>query len=228
VFCPRCGHENADDTRYCVECGKQLREHPKTGEADADAQPDIDARGGEDPAGGGLRALGRRVLGSTRRERIVTGGIVAALAVAAVSVFALPADEEETPADIRDPYIQAVDEICIESKVALDEANQRAAKGKQVGTQSLFVLTREVEPITQRMRSQLASLDPPPEYQVKAKELDAALRRLARAGRRAARYAGQQDERTFGAFNLMERAGIRVQTILEQLGLTGCEGISIR
>jgi hypothetical protein len=219
MFCPRCGHENADDSRFCVECGKRLREEVEPG-ADRAA---VESKG----APGRLQALGGRLLGSSRRERLVTAGIVTALGVAVAAAFALPTDEDETPADTRHPYIQAADAACVDSKRELGTAQRHSAEVKQTGLNSLRVFALEFGPITARLRSRLASLNPPPLYKVKAAELDAALRRIAVAGRRMARFSAEQDERALPEFGRTQRIGGRIETLIAELGLTNCAAIQV-
>jgi hypothetical protein len=220
VFCPRCGQENADDSRFCVECGKRLR-----GEAGPGAERTAieSKRGGT----GRLRALGGRLLGASRRERLVTAGIVAALGVAVAAFFALPTDEDETPADTRDPYVQAADRACVDSKSELGDAQRRSAEVKQTGLNSLRVFAREFDPITARLRSRLASLDPPRRYERKAAQLDARLRQVAAAGRRMARFSAAQDERALIEFARVQRIGGRIETLIAELGLTDCAAIQV-
>ncbi len=219
MFCPRCGHENEDDSRFCVECGKRLRSDPEAKGAD------VAAVEGEPPRGG-LRTIGHRLVGSTRRERLVTAGIAAALVIAAVSLFALPS-EDETPADPRDPYIQELDAICLDAKVELQAARAEAADAPQVGVNSVRVYTRRFAPITERFRARMAALEPPPQYAAKVAELDDALRRIAAAGRRGASFPQAQGERTLAELGRVQRIGGRVESLVTELGLTACETVKV-
>jgi len=220
MFCPRCGHENADDSRFCIECGKPLRA------AETPAKPEAETPEGDAPRGK-ARAFAERVIGSSGWERLVTGGIGVALAIAVIAFFSLPTDEDETPADTRHPYIQAADSVCVDSKRELGDAQRRAAEVKQTGLNSLRAFAGEFGPISARLRSRLTSLDPPPQYKKKAAELDAALRQVAAAGRQTARFSAQQDDRALIEFGRVQRVGGRIETLIAELGLTNCAAIRV-
>jgi hypothetical protein len=114
VFCPRCGDESPDGVRYCSSCGAEL------------PRPD-DSR---PQAGAGRRARAvdrlQRLVGRTRRERVVSGLIAALLVVAFIGLLALdPAEDEEVVA-----AREALDGACVAAKAQVVEAaNELTGQG---------------------------------------------------------------------------------------------------
>lgn len=108
MFCPRCGDENPDGVRYCSSCGSAL---PRLSE---DPEPA--------PAGGIRARMAhrlRRLVGRTRRERIVSGVTASLLVVAVVAFMVLDTPEEELPSD---PARDALDQACVTAKAQVVEA----------------------------------------------------------------------------------------------------------
>lgn len=96
MFCPNCGSELPDDTKFCTQCGFDLSEaRSRAGDA-ADASGDGVAAGpmpptsvdaAEEPAGGG-DAHGGKPKGSVPKWLVVTA-IVLAVVVAGLGVYAI-------------------------------------------------------------------------------------------------------------------------------------------
>ena len=72
-----------------------------------------------------LRRRAGRLLGRTRRERVITAVTVLALVIAIVAVVAL------TTGDDQDEYTEQANAICVESKQAL--ATVADVRGRHVG-----------------------------------------------------------------------------------------------
>jgi hypothetical protein len=227
VYCPRCGHQNEESNRHCSNCGERL--------------PELET--GEKPAAGERwRAFGRRLLGGTRRERLITGGIAAALIVALVAFVALPADEDDSDSssssassglipedeDDRDPYIRDLDEICLNSKQELQVAAEKGANAKQEGVNGIRVYAREFGPITDRMLERIDALGQPPQpYRPQVEKLVALLVRIGAAGRLAAGYPPSQGEQTLRQFGTVQRLGGHVETLIAKLNLANCQTIRV-
>jgi hypothetical protein len=202
VFCPRCGKEAESGDRFCSSCGASL---PKREEKEAAA---------ERPS---LRERVSRLAGRTRRERIITLGTVAAIAVAIIAFVALdPADDEDAPPP--DAYSIAADQICVKAKRELARAARRAGGSDPTGYASDLV------PIVAEWRSTTADLVPTPERSQGAAELDVALRdvmvdasALARMGRE-----GADEEAIAEQVGVVEETSTSVEQAIDDLGLERC------
>jgi hypothetical protein len=112
VFCPRCGTENPDDNRFCVSCGTQLKG------AGAAAAPKKGIK---------ERAVG--LIGRSRKERLITGGIVLAVVIAVISLLSLDTDDETAAPSA------ATDAACVNAKRAVAKAATDARGGGIQGVQ---------------------------------------------------------------------------------------------
>jgi hypothetical protein len=201
VYCPRCGTENAESDRFCRSCGADLRAKPSSGERE---QWRTRVRDGV-----------ARLIGRSRRERIITGATVLAIVVALISFLALKPDDETPEAN------PAADAACVNAKREVANAATRAARtaGGRLGSYAASVVEALVE-----FRSEVRRLVPA----VDAAELDAALLdtavqagtlgRLARAGNQAA--ISDQAARVGAATR-------RVDAAIDDLGLSICADLRI-
>jgi hypothetical protein len=126
VFCPRCGDENPDGVRYCSSCGSAL---PRLTEEPEPA-----------PAGGLRGRIAhrlRRLVGRTRRERVVSGVTVSLLVVAVVAFLVLDTPEEELPAN---PARDTLDQACVTAKAQVVEAANALAGTDGADAYSLGVV----------------------------------------------------------------------------------------
>ena len=109
MHCSRCGAQTEKGDRYCASCGATLKQEtgPKRSPRERFAA----------------------LIGTSRRERLISGGIALALVVAIVAFFALPTDEDdEVP---QDDYTESADAICVQAKQQIIAAGQpRAARGR--------------------------------------------------------------------------------------------------
>jgi hypothetical protein len=115
VFCPRCGTDNADENRFCVSCGSQL---PRGADESAGPRPE------------GKNRLGR-IVGRSRKERVITGATVLAIVVAIIAFLALKPTGDETPAGP-----PSVDTACVQAKQSVAAAATQARGKGQAGFQS--------------------------------------------------------------------------------------------
>ncbi len=198
VFCPHCGARNEQSWRYCSECGR-----------------DLPAAEAADPAEGG-RVDGRfdRLVGMSRRERLITAatGLALAVAIAAAAVLLLGGDDEE------DRYVERMDELCIESKQALGVLAEElpSAGGAAAGS----VYGAAAAELVVGWRSEAEVLETPAELQPAAAELGRALGELEFAMRSLAGPTGDIEGAVGGSISELEVA-------IEGLELTGCAGIGI-
>lgn len=203
MFCPRCGTENADSDRFCRSCGADLRAKPSGGD--------------QKPRRSRLRDGAARLIGSSQRERIITGATALAIVVALISYLALRSDDDSSPVAT---YPDA-DAACVKAKQAVANATTRAARtpGAGLGPYAASVVEAFVE-----FRSEVRDLVPPAD----AAKLDSALRdaavqagalgRLAREGNKAA--VRVQAQRVGAATD-------RVDAAIRDLGLGFCASLRI-
>jgi len=206
VHCPRCGTENEPGDRFCSNCGATL------GGAEKPAE--------QLPIGERIK----RLVGTSRRARLITIGTVLAIAIAIVAAVALPAnDDGEIP---RDAYTIAANRICVNAKREIGEAGSRALANARNGADP-GEYARSLVPIVAQWRVDFNGLDVPDDRVEQANALSAALLEvevqasgLALAAKRGASdlpaRAQRVDQLTEGA----ERA-------IANLGLDECAGIAI-
>ncbi len=179
MFCPRCGAESDDGSRYCAACGNEL---PRRAKLD-------DPKAAESA---GLRDRLGRLIGSDRRSRMLSIGTVVAIVVATTAFFALsPADDDSEPAP-PDSYAQALEEICVERKRKVGAAQETAVAGASLAAVSRYA--DSLVPIVGEWRLSLDELAPPVDRVELVDGLDTALleveieagtlARLAREGNR--------------------------------------------
>jgi zinc-ribbon domain len=96
MFCPRCGAENSDTNRFCVDCGTELNE-----------------KQGNEAGGNGPRERFKSLIGTTRQARLVTAAIAVALIIALAAFLSLGTDEEGTATSA---YLEGLDRICVAEK----------------------------------------------------------------------------------------------------------------
>ncbi len=96
MFCPRCGADNSETNRFCVNCGSELN-----------------AKQGKKAGGDGPRERLSSLIGTTRQARLVTAAIVAALIVALVAFLSLDSDEDGSATSA---YLEGLDRICVAEK----------------------------------------------------------------------------------------------------------------
>ncbi len=207
MYCPACGHENPDSNRFCTSCGVDLA---------ALREP-----GRETKAGGPGSRL-PMLLGSTRRERLVTAGTVVAILVAVVAFFALDTGEEE-PLD--DPYTLAADAQCVAAKEAV------AARAGRLGARGTSVEDYASALSEQLLvwRSEFNAIAPPPDRAAAAEQLSAdllgvssAFAALAEAGR-----SGDGERVESAAADVDASTGVLEQTVAD-LGLSDCDALGVR
>jgi zinc-ribbon domain len=201
VFCPRCGKPNEEGARYCSACGEAL---PELGEeaGEASEPPSLGQRAG-------------RLIGRSRRERLITAAITIALGIAVVAVIFLVTDGDQ------DEYVARADLICVESKQALAIVEDRVSEARGESAAALALYGGATAEVVADWRSRLARLDPPSDRQEAASQLDEALAKVDDEASQAARQA-QAGEDLKRLRARLAAAGARAEQAIEALGLDAC------
>lgn len=175
-----------------------------------------------------LRDRLARLIGRSRRERIISAATVAAIVVAIAAFIALPTDDsdqdESRPAD---PYTARADRICLDAKVELATAGSSTIA--DANANPIADYARQAEATTRRTRERLAALEVPKDRLQEATVLDTRLREIeaeiARLGRVAGRRGdlGQVPAQTVR----VEAAGQAVEEAVARLGLAECAELQV-
>lgn len=207
MYCPRCGTPNEPGDRFCSSCGASLRE------ADTESKPE----------GGPGKRLGR-IVGESRRSRLLTVGTVLALAIAIAGFIALsPKDDETIP---RDSYTLAAERICLGAKRQIVAAEQSAVRQAERGDSS--AVARALVPIVAGWRAELGVLKTPEDRVQKADELDRALREVEIQVAKLALVADTGNRKmTLGQARRVDAETAGVEAATASLGLSECAGETI-
>lgn len=201
VHCPRCGTPNEPGDRYCSSCGATLR---------VSTEP-------EQPVSARERL--KRLVGTTRKARLITAATVIALLVAVAAFIALDPAEDEIP---RDAYTVAADRLCLDSKRSI------VAIERSFTPQGPEVVARELVPVIAAWRSQLNGLNPPADRSDLARELEAALLQAEVQIAGLARVAKSGDQRqTVAKARQADAASTEVEEAVAALGLDECAEAAI-
>jgi zinc-ribbon domain len=203
MFCPRCGKPNEEGARYCSACGEEL---PELGEeaAEASRRPSLRERMG-------------RLIGRSRRERLISAGIAIALVIAIAAVIAISTGGSEHT----DAYVEKADRMCIESKQALAAVGNRVSESQRDQKGALALYAGAAAEIVADWRSRLAGLDPPPDWKEASARLDEALAKFKdEADEVVIRTEAGQDPRRLRT--QLAAAGSHTQEATDALGLDGC------
>lgn len=203
MFCPRCGKPNEEGARYCSACGEEL---PELGEeaAEASRRPSLRERMG-------------RLIGRSRRERLISAGIAIALVIAIAAVIAISTGGSEDT----DAYVEKADRMCIESKQALAVVGNRVSESQRDQKGALALYAGAAAEIAADWRSRLAGLDPPPDSKEASARLDEALAKFTdEADEVVIRTEAGQDPRRLRT--QLAAAGSHTQEATDALGLDGC------
>jgi len=152
MFCPRCGAENSDTNRFCVNCGSELNETQ-----------------GNEAGGNGPRERFKSLIGTTRQARLVTAAIAVALIVALVAFLSLDSDEDGSATSA---YLEGLDRNCAAEKERISgletEALSRQAAGPQAFASVLVTALAE-------WRQSMRQASPPAADREETQALESAL-----------------------------------------------------
>jgi hypothetical protein len=206
MHCPNCGVENNDGNRFCIGCGSSLSKRSSSA-----ATP---------PAS--LKERAGRLLGTTRKARLLTVATAVAILIAIVAFIALtPGDESG-----EDPFLQGVDQACVAEKERISTLERETLRQRPP---NLEAFASVLVTIVAEWRSDLQSTSAPPTHTEGVQALSSALRkvlidagglaRVVREGHPVAAIetqAGAIDEATAGA-----------DQAIEDLGLADCQDLSV-
>jgi hypothetical protein len=203
VFCPRCGTENEPGDRYCSNCGATLEKK--------EPRERISPR----------QRLGR-LIGTTRRARLITAGTALAIVIAIFALLTLPNDENAIP---RDAYTIKSDGICVAAKKRIGAASSKALADARNGNPGEYA--RNLVPIVAQWRLDFEALQAPAD---RAEQVVALDDDLLAVEIKAASLALAADR---GAPDLVARAQDLdhltqdVEGAIKDLGLDDCSNITI-
>ena len=213
MFCPRCGAESEGGSRYCASCGSEL---PRQGDGD---------RSGTEKEDGGFGPTVARIVGNSRRARIVTAATVTAIAAAVIAFIALaPANDE--PAVPQDGLTKALDASCVRHKADIAAAQEQALTVESLNGVGGY--GESIVPIVGKWRAELRRAEVPPDRAALVDALSAALLEVeVEAGTlgRAAHESNRREVATAAA--RVDVATSHVEEAIGSLELQRCQGLQI-
>lgn len=221
MYCPRCGAENDEGSRYCASCGSALPradagESPGR-EDDADPTSSASATGGA--GSGGAAAALNRVVGTTRKARLVSAAIVAAIVVAIVAFIALGSDDEKTVP--QDGLTRAMDANCVHHKVEIAKAQAEALNGGDLAAVSSYA--DSMVALAGDWRIEVGRLDVPADRAEPVEGLEAALLEVQIEAGALARSAREGDKAEVAlSAGRVDAATANVEGAVQELELEKC------
>ena len=204
MHCPRCGHENEDDSGFCTNCGSTL-----LGDSVAEEKPSSRER---------LRSL----IGTTRAARIATAGTGVLIVIAIVSFIALKSGDEIP----RDSYTIAADGLCVDAKHKIATAGQHALESG--GPSAGRTYAKELIPIVAEWRMGFNDLVPPQDRAEMAAALsDSLLQVLIQSGALARLPRQSPPGELVQQSERVDQASQSVESAIRLLGLDDCAHLSI-
>lgn len=221
MFCPSCGAENEEGSRYCASCGRALpREAPAPKAGDS---PDSDggAATGGDPSGakGGFTGALDRIIGTTRKARLVSAGIAIALVVAVIAFIALGSDKETTVP--QDGLTKAMDASCVHHKVEIAKAQAEALNSHDLA--GVLSYADSVVRVAGGWRQELGRLDAPADRTALIEPLREALLEVQIEAGALARASRETDKAEVVATAArVNAATAKVEAAIQNLELERC------
>jgi uncharacterized Zn finger protein (UPF0148 family) len=197
VYCPRCGTPNEPGDRFCSACGAGLRKAAATEKRRSPREQ-----------------LGRLV-GTTRKARLISAATAGAIVVAIVGFIALNPSEDAIP---RDAYTIEADRICLAAK-------KQIVAVERSGAANTFAA---LVPVVGTWRSQFAELVVPADRIGQAQQLETALRDAEVQIARVARIAPHGNKKkTLASAKQADAATTGVEEAVASLGLSECANATI-
>jgi hypothetical protein len=204
VYCPRCGHQNAPDSRFCSSCGADL---PRAGE------PAKEKRSWRERLGA--------LIGTTRAARVTTAGIAIAVVAAVIAFLALKTDDEIP----RDDYTVTADEMCVAAKQQIAAAGSR---GLAAGVTGPSGYAAAIVPPLAEWRQDFAALDVPTDRVEEATALnDTLIEVLIEAGALARLPSDASTSAAAEQAGRVDAASQQVEDAVGGLNLRDCEQLQV-
>jgi hypothetical protein len=209
IFCPRCGAENDEGSRYCASCGSELPRQV-SGAMEGPVTPP------------GFRQRLGQTIGSDRRARLLTIGTAIALTIAIAAFIALRPSGDGPPYDA---YARGLDTACVQHKGEIAAAQRIALRGGGLGAVSRF--GDSLVAIVGEWHRELESEPPPADRADAVGEMKSALLEVEIEAGSLARVARESDRRgvATGAARV-DAATEKVEATISSLGLERCAELS--
>jgi hypothetical protein len=163
-------------------------------------------------------ALGR-IVGTTRKARLVSAAIAIAIVVAVVAFIALGSDDEETVP--QDGLTKALDANCVHHKVQIAKAQAEALNGGDLAAVSSYA--GSMVAMAGEWRMQLGRLNVPADRAARVEGLEAALLEVQIEAGTLARSAGEGDKAEIAASaGRVDGATANVENAVQDLELERC------
>lgn len=206
MYCPRCGTENDDSNRFCVNCGSELSH-----------------QGGSPAAKRTPKERIAQLIGTSPRARLVTAATAIAIAVAVIAFLSLDSDEEATGSSA---YLEQLDRACVTEKERIIALEQQTLAGE---TPNLQAFASVLVASLAEWRANLRDAPPPPGDAAAVESLEAALiETLVSSGKLARAIRGEDSaDAISGRAAEVDEATTRVDQVIEDLGLSECANLQV-
>jgi hypothetical protein len=214
MFCPRCGAESDEGSRYCASCGAELPKKAKAAESESVA------------TGSSFGERLEGLIGRDRRTRIVTIGTGAAILVAVIGFIALDASNDEGSEVPQDAYTRSADAACVQRKVEIAKARRTALAGG--GLPAVGRYADSLVPIAGEWRQELSRGPVPSDRAENVDALAAALLEVQIEAGSLARVARESDSREVTKIAAqVDAATANVEAAIDSLGLERCGQLAV-
>jgi outer membrane protein OmpA-like peptidoglycan-associated protein len=167
-----------------------------------------------------------RLIGRSRRERLITAGTALAIVIAIIAVIVLVtggSDDGDSGSEAVDQaaYAEQASRICVQSKQAVAVVANRAARRENDPAAAFQLFAAAAADVASQWRKRFAALDTPSDRQEAAAQLQFALAKLeGEAGQVSLKAKNSEDLSRLRA--RLAAAGARVETAIEPLRLGAC------